>query len=131
MSHHSEQHSHGDDAHEAHVVPDKVFHVVFVLLLVGTFVTFAVTWVDFGLAINVIVALLVASLKALLVVLFFMHLKYEQPDIIKYAIFPIVLLFIFFGGIFLDAPTRGYDDRFSIDSKKVDAGESHGSAEHH
>ena len=131
MSQHSENHSHGHEAHEPHVVPDKLFHIVFVLLLVGTFVTFAVTWVDFGLAVNVIVALVVASFKAILVVLFFMHLKYEQPDIIKYAIFPIILLFIFFGGIFLDAPTRGYDDRFSIDSKKVEVGGSHGAAEHH
>jgi cytochrome c oxidase subunit 4 len=46
-------------------------------LLVLTAVTVAVSRIDLG-AMNVAVALGIASLKAVLVALFFMHLKYEH-----------------------------------------------------
>ncbi len=54
---------------------------ILVLLLALTFVTVAVTWYawsDFG-SFNVWVALLIATVKASLVALYFMHLRYDKP----------------------------------------------------
>jgi cytochrome c oxidase subunit 4 len=59
-----------------HVVPRKVYFVVFTALLVLTATTTAVSFVDLG-PWNTVVALAIAFLKATLVVLFFMHVKYS------------------------------------------------------
>ena len=61
---------------------------------------------EFGPAVNLIIAMGVASLKAGLVALFFMHLKYESPVTWMYVLFPIFLLFIMMAGIFIDDPMR-------------------------
>lgn len=52
-------------------------------LLVLTAVTVAVSYADFGY-LNVPIALLIATSKATLVLLFFMHLKYEGA-VIRYS----------------------------------------------
>lgn len=59
-----------------HVVPRKVYFAVFAALLVLTAVTTAVAFVDLG-PWNTVVALGIAFLKATLVALFFMHVKYS------------------------------------------------------
>ena len=51
---------------------------MFTTLLVLTFATVAVTWVDLG-GYNVWVAMGIACIKATLVALFFMHLAYDKP----------------------------------------------------
>ena len=88
-----------------HIIPRKIFLKVFISLLVLTFVTVLVSRFDFG-SMNVVVAMVVASAKALLVAMFFMHLKYEDKLLWIYAIFPLVLLGILIGGVFLDNPYR-------------------------
>ena len=60
----------------AHVVPRKVYYAVFVALLVLTAITTAVAFVDLG-PWNTVAALGIAFLKATLVALFFMHVKYS------------------------------------------------------
>jgi cytochrome c oxidase subunit 4 len=69
-----------DPAHAGlgHVVPLKVLAAVFLALLVLTVVTVAVTAVELG-NLNLYVALAIAGLKATLVVLYFMHLRYDRP----------------------------------------------------
>ena len=59
-----------------HVVPVKVYGIVFGILLVMTATTTAVASVDLG-PWNTVAALAIAVFKATLVVLFFMHLKYS------------------------------------------------------
>ena len=59
-----------------HVVPRKVYYAVFVALLVLTAITTAVAFADLG-PWNTVVALGIAFLKATLVALFFMHVKYS------------------------------------------------------
>ena len=59
-----------------HVVPTKVYFAVFAALLVLTATTTAVSFLDLG-PWNTVVALVIAFLKATLVVLFFMHVKYS------------------------------------------------------
>ena len=59
-----------------HVVPTKVYFRVFAALIVLTATTTAVSFVDLG-PWNSVVALGIAFVKATLVVLFFMHIKYS------------------------------------------------------
>jgi cytochrome c oxidase subunit 4 len=59
-----------------HVVPVRVYALVLGVLLGLTALTTAVAYVDLGLA-SVVVMLTIAVVKATLVVLFFMHLRYS------------------------------------------------------
>jgi cytochrome c oxidase subunit 4 len=59
-----------------HIVPPRIYVAVFATLLVLTATTTAVSFVDLG-PWNTVVALGIAVVKATLVVLFFMHLKYS------------------------------------------------------
>jgi cytochrome c oxidase subunit 4 len=63
------------DHAEHHIVPKRVYFLVFFALIVLTWVTAIVSTVDLG-ALNIYVALSIAIFKASLVVLFFMHVKY-------------------------------------------------------
>lgn len=53
-----------------------------------------------------LIAFVIASTKATLVALYFMHLKYEDLHTWLYVIFPITLVAIMMGGILLDNPLR-------------------------
>ncbi len=64
-----------------HVATKSSYFMVFLALMVGTALTVAVTYVDLGV-LNLAVALAIAVAKAMLVILFFMHLKYS-PKLIK------------------------------------------------
>lgn len=68
---------HAHPANGPHVLPPRVLLGTAAALLVLTAVTVAVARFDLGAA-NIAVALGVASVKAALVALFFMHLKYEH-----------------------------------------------------
>ncbi len=71
-------HAAAPGAHVGHVVPVAVLALTLTTLLGLTFLTVAASWVDLG-ALNLWVALLIATAKATLVVLYFMHLRYEKP----------------------------------------------------
>jgi cytochrome c oxidase subunit 4 len=58
-----------------HIVPARVYYRVFAGLLALTLATVAMAFVDLGEA-NTITAITIAVGKGLLVVLFFMHVKY-------------------------------------------------------
>jgi cytochrome c oxidase subunit 4 len=61
-----------------HVVPVRVLLSVWFALLVLTVLTVEATKIDLGRG-NLYVALLIAFIKAALVVLYFMHLRYDNP----------------------------------------------------
>jgi cytochrome c oxidase subunit IV len=70
---------HADEHHGlAHVASIKVLVGTGGTLLVLTLVTVLATRIDFGANINLAVAMAIAVLKASLVILFFMHLKYDK-----------------------------------------------------
>lgn len=69
-------HEDGEHGH-VHVMPPWILLAVFVALLALTFITVAVTRVDLG-PFNIWVAMGVATIKAALVALYFMHLKYDN-----------------------------------------------------
>jgi cytochrome c oxidase subunit IV len=59
-----------------HIVSKTIYFLIFGALMVLTVVTYLVALVDLG-RLNVVVALAVAVTKAVLVVLFFMHVRYS------------------------------------------------------
>jgi cytochrome c oxidase subunit IV len=60
-----------------HVASVKSYVAIFVALLCLTGLTVGVAYVDLG-AMNTVIALAIAASKMLLVMLFFMHLKYSS-----------------------------------------------------
>jgi cytochrome c oxidase subunit 4 len=60
-----------------HIVSKTIYFLIFGALMVLTIVTYLVALVDLG-RMNVVVALAVAVTKAVLVVLFFMHVRYSN-----------------------------------------------------
>ena len=70
---------HDDDHHGiAHTASIKVLVGTGGSLLFLTIVTVLATKVDFGSNINLAIAMFIAVIKATLVILFFMHLKYDK-----------------------------------------------------
>jgi len=60
-----------------HIVSPKIYAVIFLALMMGTFLTVFAAGRDFG-RMNVVIALGIATIKATLVILFFMHGKYSS-----------------------------------------------------
>ncbi len=60
-----------------HVASIKMLVGVWVALMVGTWLTVAVTYVDLG-PFNIWIGIGIASVKAVLVALFFMHLRWDK-----------------------------------------------------
>lgn len=79
-----------------HIVPVRIYVTIFLALLVGTGLTVAAALIDFPWQLNTIVALTIATIKATLVVLFFMHVRYSGRliwVIIGAALFWMAILF--------------------------------------
>jgi cytochrome c oxidase subunit IV len=67
-----------------HIVTPVTYAIVFASLLVGTAITVAAAYVDLKIF-NPIVALAIACTKAVIVILFFMHVKY-QSNLVKLTV---------------------------------------------
>jgi len=68
-----------------HIIPSKTYYAIWVLLLILTGVTAWVATIDLG-PLNTVVALVIATSKALIVTLFFMHVKYTSEKLTKVVI---------------------------------------------
>ena len=97
-------HDAGHDA-EHHAVPVRINMLVWAALLMLTAITVGVTSFDFGF-LNVVVALSVATTKAGLVILWFMHLRYEGRVIRLMVFTAFVILAIAIGFTFFDVAYR-------------------------
>ena len=97
-------------AHEAeahggtHVVSLPTLALTLAALLVLTWVTYAVTWFDLG-ALNLFAALAIAGLKATLVALYFMHLRWDRPMNGVILLVSLGLLILFLGFAMVDTET--------------------------
>ena len=60
-----------------HIVTPKIYAIVFASLLIGTAITVKAAYIDLGVF-NPVVALAIACTKAVIVILFFMHVKYQS-----------------------------------------------------
>jgi cytochrome c oxidase subunit 4 len=62
--------------HHHHIVSPKIYLTIVIALLILTGTTVGASYIEMGVF-NPIVALAIAALKMILVVLFFMHVKYS------------------------------------------------------
>ncbi len=60
-----------------HIVPVRVYITIFLILMAMTALTVAASQIDLG-KLNPIVAMTIAIVKALLVILYFMHVRYSS-----------------------------------------------------
>lgn len=63
-----------------HIVPLSAYYKVWAALVVFTVITVATSYIDFGGHWNIIIAMLIASAKAMMVILIFMGLKYDGKE---------------------------------------------------
>ena len=83
----------------------KRYVTVWAALIALTAVTVGVSYINLGLW-NASVALGVASLKALLVALYFMHLRHEIKLVLGFALFPLLILGLILVGTLTDTMYR-------------------------
>ncbi len=88
-------------AHQHEPVPYRTFITVWAALLILTGITVAVSRVHLG-ALNIWVALAVASVKSSLVIFIFMHLKQESTLFKIGMLILLVILAVFIGLTFTD-----------------------------
>lgn len=109
MSSNSDAHAHGSHGHTPHVLPLWVYLGVFGALMVLTIITVVVAQFDFG-AMNMVVAMAVATTKATLVALIFMHLLFDDKFNLIAFLGTFIFVGLFFTFTFLDTTSRGdYD----------------------
>jgi cytochrome c oxidase subunit 4 len=65
--------------------PLKMYFGIWAALLLGTFVTYKAAFLELG-RYNAAVALIIATIKALLVALFFMHIKGAHEKLLKLVV---------------------------------------------
>ena len=76
-----------------HISSVKLYVTIWLALLVGTGLTVFASTLDLG-PFNAIVALAIASTKAVLVILFFMHVKYAHEKMTKLVILTAIFFFL-------------------------------------
>ena len=87
--------------HTAHITSYRTYGIILVILLFLTAITITVTWVDAG-SLSIAVAMFIACIKASLVLLYFMHLKFDQLIFKVFAGMVILLLIVVFIITFFD-----------------------------
>ncbi|MCC6751143.1 MAG: cytochrome C oxidase subunit IV family protein [Deltaproteobacteria bacterium] len=110
------------ETHAPHVLPVKVYLGIFGALLFLTLLTVGVSYLDLG-GPAIAVAMVVAVIKASLVVGYFMHLKFENRFLSLVFIGSLGFLVLFFAIIFIDLSSRGdvlkEQDTFSLQKEKA------------
>jgi cytochrome c oxidase subunit IV len=90
-----------------HIIPTRTYYTIYLILLVGTYLTWQVAFFDLG-PLNTIVALVIALIKATLVVLCFMHVKYSSRLTWVVVMGSVFWLGILLALTFSDYLTRGW-----------------------
>lgn len=91
----------------AHVVSRKIYLLIFAALMALTAITVWIAFIDLG-AINDIAMLAIAVTKAVLVVLFFMHVRYSGRLIALTVTSGVLWLLILLALALADYWTRGW-----------------------
>jgi cytochrome c oxidase subunit IV len=114
MAGHAHAHAHSHDAHghhhdhghpHVHVTPLSTYLIVFALLMVMTALTVAVAYIDVG-PLNTVIALSIASFKATIVILYFMHVKHASRLTKLLVVTGLFFLAILLGETMIDYATR-------------------------
>jgi cytochrome c oxidase subunit 4 len=90
-----------------HILPKRTYYTVYAILIACTYLTWQVAYFDLG-PLNAVVALGIAVLKAVLVVLFFMHVRYGVRLIWVVVIAGVFWLAILLTVTMSDYLTRGW-----------------------
>lgn len=90
-----------------HIVPRATYLMIFAILIVLTVVTIFVAFLDLG-KMNVVVAMTIAVIKATLVALYFMHIRYSARLIQVVLIGGVFWLLILFALTMSDYLTRSW-----------------------
>jgi len=98
---------HNEHAPAHHVTPLWIYFSVFFALAVGTVLTVAASRYDLGIW-NTPIALLIATVKAVLVILFFMHVIHSSRLTWVVVIGSFLWLGVLFVLTFADYLTRGW-----------------------
>jgi cytochrome c oxidase subunit 4 len=93
-------------AHSDHILASTLYWGIWLLLIVMTVVTAWIANIDLG-RFNTVVALVIATFKATIVVLFFMHVKYTSEKLTKV----VIISAIFFLVILLSLSMADYGTR--------------------
>jgi cytochrome c oxidase subunit 4 len=90
-----------------HIAPVRLYLAIFGALMVGTIITVVVAYFDLGF-LNNVVMLAIACTKALLVVLYFMHVRWSSRLTWVVAASGFFWLIIMFGLTMADYMSRGW-----------------------
>lgn len=104
MSEHYKEH-----APHIHITPLPTYLLVFFALTIGTIATWLAADIDLG-AFNTPIALLIAGIKAVLVILFFMHVKYST----RLTWVVVIGSFVFLGILFVMTLTDYLSRQFTV-----------------
>ena len=96
---HHDDHGHGI----SHVASVKNLLGTWIALMVLTVITVGATRFDFGTNVNLAIAMFIAVIKATLVCLFFMHLKYDRVFHSLLVVGAIVAAALFVGYALMDS----------------------------
>jgi cytochrome c oxidase subunit 4 len=120
--------------HKPHVLPLRIYLGVGAILLALTGVTIAVSFVPLG-PFNIVVALTIAVIKALLVAFVFMHLYYDNKLYFMLLASTVLFLMIFIGFTMIDTMERAdlypevgtpiHSQAAMYDSLAADSGATH------
>ena len=91
-----------------HIVSRSVYITIFLALMVGTTITVLAAFKDFPGPMNVIIAMTIAVVKATLVVLYFMHVRYSARLVWVIVASALFWMGILFALTFSDYWTRGW-----------------------
>jgi len=90
-----------------HVIPARMYYVIWAILMVMTATTVFAATLELGVF-NIVLALVIATFKGTLVVLFFMHLRYSTKLTMVTVVASIFWLFILFSLTMTDYITRAW-----------------------
>ena len=90
-----------------HVSPLSVYITIFGALMGLSAITVAAAFINLG-SFNPIVALLIACIKATLVILYFMHVKYSSRLTKLTVVLSLFFVAILFAETLMDYATRGF-----------------------
>lgn len=102
-AHHGQAPAGGDHGHGAHVhvMPLSVLFAIFTLLIVFTAMTVVIAQFHLGKW-EVPITMLIATTKATLVAVYFMHLRYDNPFNAMIFVFSLLFVGLFLGGALMD-----------------------------
>jgi len=103
-------HGPGSPDHVPHVTPLPVYLKTFGALVILTFVTVGVSYIDLGTTVNLIIAVAIATIKATTVAAFFMHLASDHKFHSVVFGSSLVFLAIFISFTMFDTTARGMFD---------------------